>query len=74
MASGVKSWLLDKYAKQVEDESRNEAVNNVAETMSSKGGEVWKVNMAQMKKYDKLMHRYLQFISSARHTNVCRGT
>jgi hypothetical protein len=27
-----------------------------------------------MKKYDKLMHRYLQFISSARHTNVCRGT
>ena len=41
-SSGVKSWLLDKYAKQEEVENRDGAVSNVPEAMSSKGDGVWK--------------------------------
>ncbi|CAB4039070.1 Hypothetical predicted protein [Paramuricea clavata] len=41
-SSGVKSWLLDKYAKQVEVECRDGAVNNAVESMSSKGSGEWK--------------------------------
>ena len=44
-SSGVKSWLLDKYAKQEEVENRDGAGNNVPEAVSSKGDGVWKVSM-----------------------------
>ncbi|CAB4027982.1 Hypothetical predicted protein, partial [Paramuricea clavata] len=47
-SSGVKSWLLDKYAKQVDKYAKQvecrdgAAVNNAVESMSSKGSGEWK--------------------------------
>ncbi len=69
-SSGVKSWLLDKYAKQVEVESKDAPVNNAAESLSSKGSGVWKVNMAPIKIKGNCRVLNLQFCS-VRHTFRC---
>jgi 6-phosphogluconate dehydrogenase (decarboxylating) len=61
-SSGVKSWLLDKYAKQVEVECRDGAVNNAAESMSSKGSGEWKVNIKYVKKLkENLLYKTYSF-------------
>ena len=44
-SSGVKSWVLDKYAKQLEVEGKDEAENNATESLNPKGGGQWKVNI-----------------------------
>ena len=44
-SSGVKSWVLDKYAKQLEVEGKDEAENNATESLNPKGGGHWKVNI-----------------------------
>lgn len=47
VSNGVKSWLLEKYAKQLEIESREgEANNSTAESLNStKGGKEWKARI-----------------------------
>lgn len=42
--NGVKSWVLDKYAKQIDVESGDGVESNTSEPLNPKGGGQWKVN------------------------------
>ena len=43
-SNGVKSWVLDKYAKQMDVESGDGVENNnTSEPLHNKGGGHWKV-------------------------------
>ena len=42
-SNGMKSWVLDKYAKQMDVESGDGVENNTSEPLNNKGGGHWKV-------------------------------